>query len=217
MAKQEIRGFTEYAVDTHLGERRLARMLTEDEGRLEDAPVCVVSHPDAGGACGKPAACEVYGLPFCGLHGLEANYGCLNQVYSLALDELSDMRSEGLCPATLEHLDAGWRRFNGLTNSFSDAHSRQAKEAFAHLEGRVDAETLEWDYEDPTETPPDWWLEAYWKLCRFMYEAWRSRRYFVCGELEPLRERAAAQYAFAEKVFRERTPQTRTVPADAGA
>ncbi len=215
MAKQEIRGFTEYVVDGPLGGHHLARLLPEDERSAEDAPVCIVSHPDAGGPCGEPATCEVYGLPFCEVHGLEANYGCLNQLHSDAMDELPDVRSSERNPAALEHLRAVWVRLADLTNSYSDAHSKAVKEAFPYLEERVDEETLEWDYDTHRETPPDWWLEDYWKLCTFMYEAWRTQRYFVCKELEPIRERVAAQYAFAEKVFKERAPQTRTVSTDA--
>jgi hypothetical protein len=36
------------------------------------SPVCVVSHPDAGGPCGRPPVGEVWGLPFCEAHGREA-------------------------------------------------------------------------------------------------------------------------------------------------
>ena len=36
------------------------------------SPVCIVSHPDAGGPCRREAIGEVWSLPFCAAHGREA-------------------------------------------------------------------------------------------------------------------------------------------------
>src|SRR5688572_16726032 len=49
--------FTKYGPGTH---------------REEENSACVVSHPDAGGECNRPTIGEVWSLPFCELHGREA-------------------------------------------------------------------------------------------------------------------------------------------------
>ena len=45
-----------------------------------ETPSCVVSHPDAGGPCGRPAIGEVWSLPFYELHGAEAEAAVLDEI-----------------------------------------------------------------------------------------------------------------------------------------
>jgi hypothetical protein len=52
---------------------------------------CVVSHPDAGGPCGRPATGMVWNLPFCEIHGREAEAAALEE-----LAEDAEMALQGL-------------------------------------------------------------------------------------------------------------------------
>jgi len=44
-------------------------------------PPCIVRHEDAGGKCERPAVMELYGLPFCVVHGAGVKSGCLEELY----------------------------------------------------------------------------------------------------------------------------------------
>src|SRR5215210_2654007 len=50
--------------------------------KRKGSPVCVVSHPDAGGECGRAAIGEVWSLPFCELHGREAELAAHDEMAS---------------------------------------------------------------------------------------------------------------------------------------
>lgn len=55
---------------------------------------CVVSHPDAGGPCGRPATGMVWELGFCEVHGIEAAAAALEE-----LTEDAEMGFEALVGA----------------------------------------------------------------------------------------------------------------------
>ena len=62
-------------------------LVLEGEEALErvsgpSGPVpCFVRHEDAGGKCLRPAVMEVYGLPFCEIHGAEVKFRALEELY----------------------------------------------------------------------------------------------------------------------------------------
>lgn len=75
---------------------------------------------------------------------------------------------------------------------------RLVVEAYPVIEERVDAETVEWMPGGPEiHAPVDRWSEALWMTHAFMRMAWSRPWVGLEEELEPLRERCAAQFAAA--------------------
>ena len=172
---------------------------------------CVVSHPDAGGLCGRPGIGLVWNLPFCEVHAVEAE--------AAALEEIGDdtqMQLEALLSA--ENARSGSNRLllhtleqaQALANKSRTGHTRDQDEAlraaYPPLEGRIDPDILAFDYEAHYEGdgPVDWWTDAQYLLCRFMREAQGKGLPELVRELEPLRERASAQLVQAEDDYDRR-------------
>ena len=51
---------------------------------LANEQSCVVSHPDADGVCQRPATRTVWHLPFCEVHGEEAELAARTELYDAA-------------------------------------------------------------------------------------------------------------------------------------
>jgi hypothetical protein len=177
---------------------------------------CVVSHPDAGGPCGEPAIGTVWNLCFCRAHFAEAEAAALEEIYEdaeRALELLASLENERhLTNRVLACLleERSGECLDTATTKMRRRHEGDHKEAlrqtFPIVEGRIDPDTLAFDYErDYAEIcPVDWWWESHWLLTRFM----RLSQERGCSELikmlEPLRERAAAQILQAERDLEER-------------
>lgn len=158
---------------------------------------CVVSHPDAvDGRCERPGAVKVWGLPFCELHGAEAEAAAfedLTEELDSVLGMLARTERERLSnPVLVELLDRA-RTVNGTAGGRLEntrANDEALARAYPAIEGSIDPDTLAFDYDArPGSGPVDWWSERRWLLWRFMREA---RLYGLSGlvrELEPLRER----------------------------
>ena len=198
--------FVEYRALDHRDGTWIARKLpAELNGN------CVVSHPDAGGHCEREIVYEVYGLPFCEVHGLEANAGALARLYHEAADEFERMdnpHADPLQPEVLRvvrearttAMDGHFRHEKSL-----DALLREAYPLTEGLEERVDPDTVEWVPGDLAFglAPVDVWADQYWAICSVMLHAQASLAPELVREIEPVREHVAAQYAFAE-VYSER-------------
>src|SRR4051794_26355752 len=125
---------------------------------------CVVSHPDAGGPCGEPAAMLVWELPFCAVHGAEAEAGALQEIFEdaeKALRGSADMENER------HHTNRVLARFledgllstpsvAGMRSRYDDVHQEALRKAYKAVEGRIDPDILAFDYEDDcVGTPVD--------------------------------------------------------------
>ncbi len=105
---------------------------------------CVVDHPDAGGPCGRQIVYEAYGLPFCGMHGLEAGAGALARLHHDAMDDFDRMDNPHTMPPQPEVLRVVREEIiRARDRHFYHAELRErfAGEAFELLRERVDAET----------------------------------------------------------------------------
>ena len=76
--------------------REVVRYLKD--GDVEWGAPCVVSAPDAGGECERPAAVAVYGLAFCQEHGEEAACGALEEMHQGAQDFFERFDGPGVAP-----------------------------------------------------------------------------------------------------------------------
>jgi hypothetical protein len=54
------------------------------------------------------------------------------------------------------------------------------------------------------DSPVDFWSLSYAEICGLMMKAWAGQSPWLVRELEPYREQAAAQLAFAEIVCQEK-------------
>lgn len=198
--------FTEYLAPDHMEGVWIARKLPEGMDSL-----CVVSHEDAGGPCERPIVFEVYGVPFCEVHGIEANVGAMAQLHDEAMDEFGRMDNVHALPIQPEFLrvvrSERGRSFDDHIR-YARQHERLLLEAYPLIRERVDQETSDWQPGDLdknfTGGPVDWWAAEYRHMCSFMLQASRSRETNLARELEPVREHAAAQYAFAQVVGEEK-------------
>ncbi len=180
-------------------------------------PGCVVSHPDAGGQCPRPAIGEVWSLPFCKVHAREAELAAMEEVSEMVENELST-----LIGAEKQRFDTTWDLVQALGSadvpylgsSVEDLEAYDAAVLEAYppedLERNTDADTLAFDYERecPGDCPVDWWSEAHNLLCRFMRQAADRGLAVLLDDLEPLRERAIVQRVLAQRVSEKATPKT---------
>lgn len=163
---------------------------------------CVVAHPDAGGPCPSEAVGEVWSLPFCEIHGYEAELAAREELAESAGNEL-----EALFDVEIKRYDTNRAVTEALERaevpSDVDREIQSAAMRAAYppddLEGNIDADTLSFDYEKyGRDTPHDWWYEARVLLVRFMRQA-AERGVPIVGDLEYLRERATVQELLAER------------------
>ncbi len=196
--------FTEYwAIDNSTrGGRWISRRLPDDVEAY-----CVVDHPDAGGACGRPGVYEVVGLPFCETHAPEANAGILAQLYHDSMDEFARLDNEQAMPwqpEVLRVVREGYERTLETHIRYAHAKDRLVREAYPLIRERVDRETLDWEPGSLGDSPVDRWGEEYWEVCTLMLRAYGGLARGLVRELEPLRERAAAQLSYALVVCEEK-------------
>ncbi len=196
--------FTEYwAIDnSHWGGRWIARVLPDDVEAH-----CVVDHPDAGGACGRRGVCEVYRLPFCEIHGLEANAGALAQLYHDAMDEfdrLDNQQALPLQPEVVQVIREASERSLETHIRYAREKDRLVGEVYPLIRERVDQETLDWEPGSLGESPVDRWAAEYWEVATLMLQTTGRLAPSLVRDLEPLRERAAAQLSYALVVDKEK-------------
>lgn len=166
-------------------------------------PVCSVSHPAAGGPCGKPASVEVWALPFCPEHGREAEAAALSEMHEAGHEFARD---------AVEAARTTWRR-NGALLSLVRASAAEAQRSMeehdcAHEaalqavygdadDSRTDTNTLVFGYEDLSAgTPSEWCRDARVSVCRLMREA-HEDGLVLAEHLEPVREWATIQEVLA--------------------
>jgi hypothetical protein len=180
----------------------------ETEG---DEPIrCVVAHPDAGGQCGQPAVGEVWALPFCEIHGREAELAYMderNKAVGNKLEALADAENKrhDRDPGLLEALKAA------LAPPDVDHAIYEKAMADAYppdeLAGNIDPDILAFDYEEIGSTPYDWWCEARLMVVRFMRQAAVDAPE-ILDDLELLRERATVQQLLAGRDLDRRWRKT---------
>ena len=169
------------------------------ESRPEDkAPIaCTVRHPEAGGQCEREAIGEMWSLPFCEVHGKEAELAYLEELQetiAYGLDMLRDDARNVLQQPVAEAL-ARIERPAGIDRDAVEAAMREAYPP-EELEQHIDPDTLAYDYEKDFmigDGPYDWWCEARLMVLRFMREARERGSVELLHGLEPLRERATVQ------------------------
>jgi hypothetical protein len=171
------------------------------------SPVCIVSHPDAGGPCGRPAIGEVWSLPFCEVHGREAELAAQDEMES-SLKGIF----RGLVAVEQERHDRNEMALTIIKEAASKAAPSEAVDILAHeeamaaayppeeLEANTDPETLRYDYEHTgADNPHDWWCEAQILACRFMRQAHAHGLAGLLRDLEYARERATVQRVLADR------------------
>ncbi len=171
------------------------------------SPACVVSHPDAGGPCWREAIGEVWGLPFCGLHGREAELAAADEMASslegifaglVCVESERHDRNERVVRIIEEAAreDAPGEAVGGLAHEEAIAAAYPPEE----LEEGTDPDTLRYDYERTGEdSPHDWWCEAQIMACRFMRQAHDRGLAGLLTDLEYVRERATVQRLLASR------------------
>ncbi|MBA3423980.1 MAG: hypothetical protein H0U04_05420 [Rubrobacter sp.] len=161
---------------------------------------CVVAHPDAGGRCEREAVGEVWRLPFCEVHGREAELAYMDEINDAVraeLDALGD--AENQKPGSNEALLEALARTPTPPGVDRVIHLAAMEEAYPpdELEGNTDPDMLRFDYETHgRDTPYDWWCEARIMAVRFMCEA---QSVPILKDLELVRERATVQELLASR------------------
>ncbi len=187
-----------------------------------ESPACVVSHPDAGGPCPRPAIGEVWGLPFCELHGKEAELAAkfeIEETTSRELQVLADAEYERF--TTNDYLLGVLKAARAPFDVDPYIYDAAAASAYPpdELEDHMDPGTAGFNYERdyPGDGPVDWWNEAWMLLCRFMREADDRGLLTTLPELEALRERAVVQMLLAERDYERRYAAPRLAARKEGA
>lgn len=175
---------------------------------------CVVHHPDAGGQCGREAIGEVWALPFCEVHGREAELA-----YKDELAVTASLEFEALWDAEMKRADTNWSIMEALEAAEKPAnvdyliHLVAMKAAYPpeELAANTDPDTLRFDYEiHGRDTPYDWWCESRIMAVRFMRQATAVP---ILEELELVRERATVQQLLAERDLDRRWTSQREAAA----
>ena len=159
---------------------------------------------EKGERCPGEAVLECYGLPFCEVHGAEVRAGAtaeLNQDASEFFEGLdNDQVPEGN-PEAMARVRAAVRELTEATNAANKEEQEALRRAYPYREELVDSETLHFDYYDPEDTnygtPLDWYFRDKWQLHKLMRVAHQAGQALAVEALEPLRESAAEQLAYA--------------------
>ncbi len=187
---------------------------------------CVVSHPDAGGPCGRPGTGMVWNLSFCEVHGAEAEAAALAELTEDAEIEMQALRGAengrpGSNLVSLRALEEAGTLNSAARSGCEKDHQKALYLAYPLIEGRADptVTTFDYDSEYSGDGPVEWWADTRYLLCRFMREAQGEGLPELVRELEPLRERASAQLVQAEADYERRwiTPQRRAAKLRAAA
>ena len=178
---------------------------------------CVVSHPDAGGPCPRPAVGEVWGVPFCGPHGLEAEYSALSEIRQTTGDALDGFAELHVCgwPQNRHVLAAiGTATLPGARGDALE-HEDLIREAYAPDPARTDVDTLAFDYDGagPWDGPTDWWGAAVLLAARCVRQADELGLSGLRDDYERARERAAVQLLLASDDYERRYRAVRGAPA----
>ena len=180
------------------------------EPRPDDkAPIaCTVRHPEAGGQCQREAIGEVWALPFCEVHGKEAETAYLEErveTIGYGLDMLRDDGRNVLQQPVVEVL----KTVEYPSRIDHDAVEAAMREAYPpeELEQHIDPDILAYDYEKDFiigDGPYDWWCEARLMVLRFMREAFERGSSELLKDLELIRERATVQQLLADRDLERR-------------
>ncbi len=173
----------------------------ELEERERELP-CFTRHEDAGGRCRRPAALRVYGLLFCEVHGAEAKAAALVEMYQDAADWLEVLDNPCVpqpSPAVLYALHSAVKGLYAAVTEAQKAADVALPRAYPWIEERVDTETSGFDWTNPEgRASPD---AVFWRasqlVCKLMRLAHAEGAMGLVEVLEPYRESASAQYAFA--------------------
>ncbi len=186
------------------------RKYGKGEPRPDDkAPIaCTVRHPEAGGQCQREAIGEVWALPFCEVHGKEAELAFLEErqeTVAYGLDILRDSDYAALSRPVVEAL--GQVEYPDRIGR--DAVEAAMREAYPpeELEKNIDPGILAYDYERDFmvgDGPYDWWCEARLMVLRFMREAFERGSLELLKDLEFIRERATVQQLLAGRDLERR-------------
>ncbi len=169
----------------------------------ESGPVpCGVRHPDAGGKCEQPATMEVYGLPFCEVHGAEAKAGALGELYhdaAMVLRRLDNPSVPEPNAEAMRVLRAGVRELEAACREWEGRSDEAIGRAYPFVGERVEEGTLDFDYADPRRgpTPDTWFWDDRSLLHKLMRLAYEDHAGHIAEALELFREGASAQLAFA--------------------
>lgn len=173
----------------------------------DKAPIaCTVRHPDAGGQCEREAIGEVWALPFCEVHGKEAELAYLEERAETVAFGLDILRS-GDFDVLQQPVAEALKEVEYPGRIDRDAIEAVAREAYPpeELERHINPDTLAYDYEIVgTDTPYDWWCEARIMVRRFMREAYERGSIELLCDLELIRERATVQQLLARRDLYQR-------------
>lgn len=183
----------------------------EGAERTAKRAACVVAHPDAGGLCTREAIGEVWSLPFCEVHGREAEMAAEEEMAACVESELEALvEAERLRYATNRILLEAFEQVPVPRSIDSSLHDDAMEAAYppVELEANTDPDTLAYDYEMyGRDAPYEWWSEGRMSLCRALRQA-ADRGLPIVEDLELLRERATVQEVLAKHDMdrRWRTP-----------
>jgi hypothetical protein len=192
----------------------------------KDPPRCVVSHPDAGGPCERVAVGEVWSLPFCEIHGREAELAAKVEIHATTDQDLEQILQNAQFNrlATNPYLLEIFRTVRAPFGGYEDAHEEAMCKAYPPevLAENTDPATLAFTYgeeyvsgETGGACPVDWWADTLDLLCRFVREADHACLPPLLRELEYLREQATVQLVLATRDYDLRYGEAR--PRQRGA
>ena len=179
--------------------------------REDGRPFCSVSHPAAGGVCGESATVEVWALPFCEIHGAEAEAAALAEMWEDACKSAEAAVQGGReawrkNAALLYTLRRAEHEAQGNEQNRASDHEDAMQAAYADAdEAHTDSDTLQYNGDPFAGSPVDWWRETRLAVCKAMREAYEGG---LCHaeDLEPLREYATVQEVIALRRELSRTP-----------
>lgn len=190
------------------GDRPSAAIFRRHPGGGNPDALCVVSHPDAGGQCPRAVVGEVWSMPFCGLHGREAEIAAHHEIGETAGRDL-----QGYADAAAQL----WPVNEYLTRAVESArvpvpdydareHERIMREAYPPEACVLEPETAAYDYghEYAGDGPVDWWHDARELIVRHVREAESLGLATLRDGLEFLRQKATVQQMLAEDDFQRR-------------
>ncbi len=139
---------------------------------------------------------------FCEVHGAEARAAALVEMYQDAADWLEVLDNPHVPqpnPAALYALHSAVKGLEAAVIEAQEAQDAALPRAYPWIEERVDTETAGFDWSNPDgyATPDVVFWRASQLVCKLMRLAHAEGAMGLVEVLEPYRESASAQYAFA--------------------
>jgi hypothetical protein len=174
------------------------RELTEDESAARGG--CWVRLPGSRERCPEVAVMEVYGKPYCEVHGAEIKGGALEELYhdaAMFFERLDNPHAPSLNPEVMKAIREAAARFDQAASAAGKLADSVLQKAYPYRRDLMDEDFRNFDYERPGPDPEEWCRLHRMTVHKLMRLAYEEGAEGALEHLEKDRQQTAEQLAYA--------------------